>query len=109
MANMYIAEFATTGGVNGGAPTGATGGLPALPWLPNNASFTVGANPNFRRLQTFPIGFGIMGKPDLQDQTDTIAIACDAGNTVSQQLSTLKGIIAVTSAPTTVVGVQNLK
>ena len=52
MPNMYIAEFATTGGVNGGTPSGSTGSLPGLPWTP--ASFTVGSNPNFRRLQVAP-------------------------------------------------------
>lgn len=105
MPNLYVAEFATTGGVNGGTPTGSTGSLPGLPWTP--ASFTVATNPNFRRMQTiqipsadYPLEVGF--------DTDTISYACDAGNSAYLQLNVIQGRVAVSSAPATLVGRGNI-
>ena len=105
MPNMYIAEFATTGGVNGGTPSGSTGALPGLPWAP--ASFTIGTNPNFRRLQVIQIPSADY-PVEVAADTDTIAYACDAGNNAYLAVAVSQGRIAVTSTPATLVGRGNI-
>lgn len=108
MPNLYIAEFQTTGGVNGGAPSGSTGALPALPWTPNS-SFTVGANPNFRKLQVLQIPQGIVPRIQVDPLTDTVAINCDTGFDAQVQFSLSKGNVQVIgNTAQTVVGRQNL-
>jgi hypothetical protein len=105
MPNMYIAEFATTGGVNGGTPSGSTGTLPGLPWTP--ASFNPGTNPNFRRMQTIQIPSADY-PVEVGGDTDTIAYACDAGNNAYLLCNPTQGRITVSSTPATLVGRGNV-
>ena len=105
MPNMYIAEFATTGGVNGGTPSGSTGTLPGLPWSP--ASFTQGTNPNFRRLQTVAIPSADYPL-EVGNDTDTISYICDTGNNAYLELNTTQGRVTVSSTAATLVGRGNI-
>jgi hypothetical protein len=105
MPNMYIAEFATTGGVNGGTPSGSTGTLPGLPWTP--ASFNVGSNPNFRRLQVIQIPSADY-PVEVAADTDTIAYACDSGSNAYLLCNPTQGRITVSSTPATLVGRGNV-
>jgi hypothetical protein len=93
MPNLYIAEFSTNGG-------GSTGTLPGLPWVAGS-SFTPGANPTFRNLQVMQTAQGLLPF-ELRYDTDTIAIACDAGSVCTLQGSVKTGLIPVTSTPQTI-------
>jgi len=105
MPNLYIAEFATTGGVNGGTPSGSTGTLPGLPW--SAASFSPGTNPNFRRLQILQIPSADY-PVEVGNDTDTISYICDTGNNAYLELNTTQGRVTVSSTAATLVGRGNI-